>query len=150
MAGLPLLLLTTTGAKTGRALTKPLAYTKDGGRIFVIASFAGSPNNPAWFNNLVANPTVTVEWATNGGCQRASITLAERFRRARNRLDSPRVSGSRRHLQRAPSAPRPLVVRRLLPTNPHPSYRSTRTAQTRARSSHPGSEESSPSRKSLA
>ena len=59
MAGLPLLLLTTTGAKTGRALIKPLAY-KDGDRIFVIASFAGSPNNPAWFNNLVANPTVTV------------------------------------------------------------------------------------------
>src|SRR5260370_8268022 len=48
-------------------------------------------------------------------------TLAERFRRASYRLDSPRVSGSRCHLQRAPSAPRPLVVRRLLPTNPHPS-----------------------------
>src|SRR5712691_2624182 len=48
-------------------------------------------------------------------------TLAERFRRASYRLDSPRVSGSRRHLQRAPSAPRPLVVRRLLPTNPHSS-----------------------------
>ena len=61
MAGLPLLLLTTTGAKTARELTKPLAYTKDGDRIFVIASFAGSPNNPAWFNNLVANPSVTVE-----------------------------------------------------------------------------------------
>src|SRR5229473_604686 len=61
MAGLPLLLLTTTGAKTGRALTKPLAYTKDRDRIFVIASFAGSPNNPAGFNNLVSNPTVTGE-----------------------------------------------------------------------------------------
>ena len=43
MAGMPLLLLTTTGAKTGRALTKPLAYSKDGDRIFVIASFAGDP-----------------------------------------------------------------------------------------------------------
>src|SRR5712692_7387975 len=47
--------------------------------------------------------------------------LGERFRRASYRLDSPRVSGSRRDLQRAPSAPRPLVVCRLLPTNPHPS-----------------------------
>src|SRR5437879_1164720 len=61
LAGMPLLLLTTAGAKTGRALTKPLAYTKDGNRIVLIASFAGSPKNPAWYNNLVANPTVTVE-----------------------------------------------------------------------------------------
>ncbi len=60
-ANAPLLLLTTTGAKTGRALTKPLAYTRDGDRIVLIASFAGAPNNPAWFNNLVANPVVTVE-----------------------------------------------------------------------------------------
>ncbi len=60
-AGAPLLLLTTIGAKTGRALTKPLVYTTDGGRIVLIASFAGNPKNPAWFNNLVANPVVTIE-----------------------------------------------------------------------------------------
>jgi deazaflavin-dependent oxidoreductase (nitroreductase family) len=61
MAGMPLLLLTTTGNKTGRTLTKPLAYSKEGDRIFVIASFAGSPHNPGWFCNLEANPKVTVE-----------------------------------------------------------------------------------------
>ena len=60
-ANAPLLLLTTTGAKSGRAITKPLAYTKDADRIVLIASFAGAPKNPAWFNNLAANPVVTVE-----------------------------------------------------------------------------------------
>ncbi len=60
-ANAPLLLLTTTGAKTGRSLTKPLAYTIDGDKIVIIASYAGAPKNPAWFNNIVANPVVTVE-----------------------------------------------------------------------------------------
>ena len=56
-----LLLLTTTGAKTGRRRTAPLAYTRDGDHYVVIASRAGSPRHPDWFHNLVANPTVTVE-----------------------------------------------------------------------------------------
>jgi deazaflavin-dependent oxidoreductase (nitroreductase family) len=77
MAGVPLLLLTTTGNKTGRTLTKPLAYTNDGGRIFVIASFAGSSHNPAWFCNLEANPTVTVEVGTEKFQARARITSGE-------------------------------------------------------------------------
>ena len=84
MTGLPLLLLTTTGAKTGRALTKPLAYTKDGDRIFVIASFAGSPTNPAWFNNLVANPTVTVEVGSERFQARALVTTGEERQRLFN------------------------------------------------------------------
>ena len=84
MAGLPLLLLTTTGAKTGRALTKPLAYTKDVDRIFVIASFAGSPNNPAWFNNLVANPTVTVEVGSERFEARAVVITGEERQRLFN------------------------------------------------------------------
>jgi deazaflavin-dependent oxidoreductase (nitroreductase family) len=84
MAGLPLLLLTTTGAKTGRALIKPLAYTKEGDRIFVIASFAGSPNNPAWFNNLVANPTVTVEVGSERFQAMAVVTTGEERQRLFN------------------------------------------------------------------
>ena len=80
----PLLLLTTTGTKTGRALTKPLAYTKDGDRIFVIASFAGSPNNPAWFNNLVVNPTVTVEVGSERFQARALVTTGEERQRLFN------------------------------------------------------------------
>jgi deazaflavin-dependent oxidoreductase (nitroreductase family) len=57
----PLLLLTTTGAKSGRPFTTPLVYTKDGNRIVIIASKGGFPKHPAWFHNLKAHPTVTLE-----------------------------------------------------------------------------------------
>jgi deazaflavin-dependent oxidoreductase (nitroreductase family) len=77
MEGMPLLLLTTTGRKSGRTLTKPLAYSKDGDRIFVIASFAGSPHNPAWFCNLEANPAVTVEVGSEKFQGRARIVSGE-------------------------------------------------------------------------
>lgn len=60
-AGRRLMLLTTTGARTGRLLTKPLGFTRDGERYVVIASKGGAPTNPAWYHNLVANPQVTVE-----------------------------------------------------------------------------------------
>ena len=60
-AGAPLLLLTTIGAKSGAQHTSPVAYTTDGDRLVIIASYAGGPRNPAWFHNLVANPEVTVE-----------------------------------------------------------------------------------------
>lgn len=92
MASIPLLLLTTTGAKTGRKLTKPLAYTKDGDRIFVIASFAGSPNNPAWFNNLVANPMVTVEVGNERYQARAIVTTgAEREQLFKTQADKLKI-----------------------------------------------------------
>ena len=61
LANMPVLLLTMTGAKSGRALTRPLVYTTDGDRLVVIASFAGAPHNPSWYHNLVANPVATVE-----------------------------------------------------------------------------------------
>jgi deazaflavin-dependent oxidoreductase (nitroreductase family) len=61
MASVPLLLLTTTGAKSGRSYTTPLAYTRDGDRIVVIASKAGAPTSPDWYHNLVAHPRAVVE-----------------------------------------------------------------------------------------
>jgi deazaflavin-dependent oxidoreductase (nitroreductase family) len=57
----PVLLLTTTGARTGRRTTSPLAYGTDQGTVFVVASKAGAPTNPAWFHNVRAHPQVTVE-----------------------------------------------------------------------------------------
>ncbi len=57
----PLVLLTTTGAKSGNPHTTPVVYTKDGDNIVVIASKGGAPTNPAWYHNLVANPQVKVE-----------------------------------------------------------------------------------------
>jgi deazaflavin-dependent oxidoreductase (nitroreductase family) len=60
-AGAPLLLLTTTGAKTGVARTTPLVHTRDGDRIVIIASKGGAPSHPDWYRNISANPQVTVE-----------------------------------------------------------------------------------------
>jgi deazaflavin-dependent oxidoreductase (nitroreductase family) len=60
-AGRPLLLLTTTGAKSGQPRTAPLVYTTDGDAIVVIASKGGAPTNPDWYYNLRANPVATVE-----------------------------------------------------------------------------------------
>jgi deazaflavin-dependent oxidoreductase (nitroreductase family) len=76
-AGAPLLLLTTTGAKSGRSITKPLVFTKDGNRIVLIASYAGAPKNPAWFVNLVANPVVTIELGSERFQARAKVTSGE-------------------------------------------------------------------------
>jgi deazaflavin-dependent oxidoreductase (nitroreductase family) len=77
----PMCLLTTTGAKTGAPRTHPLAYTRDGDRYVVIASKGGSPTNPAWFHNLVANPTVELEVGTERFTATAAVaTGAERER----------------------------------------------------------------------
>lgn len=81
MAGMPVLLLTMTGAKTGRTLTRPLVYTRNGDRIVIIASFAGAPHNPPWYHNLVANPVATVEVGAEKFQVRASVTSGEERQR---------------------------------------------------------------------
>ena len=58
-----LLLLTTTGATTGRQRTTPMMYHADGTRILVVASANGAEHNPAWYHNVKAHPMVTVEVA---------------------------------------------------------------------------------------
>ena len=59
--GAPLVLVTTTGAKSGQPRIAPVAYTRDGDNVVIIASKGGAPTSPDWFHNLVANPDVTVE-----------------------------------------------------------------------------------------
>jgi deazaflavin-dependent oxidoreductase (nitroreductase family) len=56
-----LLLLTTTGAKSGQQRVSPLAYFRIDGKLIIIGSFAGAPVNPAWVHNLRANPQAHVE-----------------------------------------------------------------------------------------
>ena len=58
---LPLILLTTTGAKSGEPRTTPIAYSRDGDRIVILASKGGAPTHPDWYHNILANPIVTVE-----------------------------------------------------------------------------------------
>ena len=60
-SGAPVLLLTTTGRKSGKQRTTPLLYLEDAGRYVVIASVGGAPKHPAWYLNLLANPSATIE-----------------------------------------------------------------------------------------
>jgi deazaflavin-dependent oxidoreductase (nitroreductase family) len=62
--GAPLLLLTTTGARSGIARTTPVMYLPDGDRLIIFASKAGASTNPDWYHNLVASPKATVEVGT--------------------------------------------------------------------------------------
>ena len=62
--GAPVLLLTTTGAKTGQKRINPVMYLAEDDAIYVFASKAGAPTNPDWYHNLVAHPRVTVERGT--------------------------------------------------------------------------------------
>ena len=79
--GAPIVLLTTTGAKTGKRRTSPMMYLRQDGRTFVFASKAGADTNPAWYHNLVANPEVTAEIGTETHEATATpVTGAERDR----------------------------------------------------------------------
>jgi deazaflavin-dependent oxidoreductase (nitroreductase family) len=81
MEGMPIILLTMTGAKTGRTLIRPLCYSRDGDRIVIIASYGGAPKNPPWYHNLVKNPVVTVEvGAEKYKARAAQVSGAERDR----------------------------------------------------------------------
>ena len=81
MENMPVILLTMTGAKSGRTITKPLVYTTDGERIVVIASFAGAPHHPGWYHNLVAHPEVTLEIGTERFRAKAEVTSGEERQR---------------------------------------------------------------------
>lgn len=59
--GVPTLLLTTTGRRTGRSLMLPLIYGTHGDHYVIVASKGGHPQHPGWYVNLVAEPTVQVQ-----------------------------------------------------------------------------------------
>ncbi|MFJ8398931.1 nitroreductase/quinone reductase family protein [Streptomyces microflavus] len=65
-AGSDLLLLTTTGARTGQPHTTPLGHVRDGDRLLVVGSNLGAPHHPDWYHNLLAHPTVQVELGDEG------------------------------------------------------------------------------------
>jgi deazaflavin-dependent oxidoreductase (nitroreductase family) len=60
-AAMQLLLLTTTGARTGQRRAVPLTYVPDGERYIVTAGNGGSDRHPAWYHNVDAHPDVTIE-----------------------------------------------------------------------------------------
>ncbi|MET0425677.1 MAG: nitroreductase family deazaflavin-dependent oxidoreductase [Actinoplanes sp.] len=75
-AGARLLLLTTTGARSGRLHTVPLGYLPDesvAGRLLVVASAAGAAKHPGWYFNVLAEPAVTIEDGTRTYAARATV-----------------------------------------------------------------------------
>lgn len=73
LLGVPTLLLTTTGRRSGEARRVALVYAEHDGRLAVVASWGGSPNHPGWFHNLVADPMVTVQVGRNVGQYSARV-----------------------------------------------------------------------------
>ena len=76
LGALRVLLLTTTGRKSGRARTAPLVYFEDGARLVLVGSNGGGPRDPLWWQNLKHTPEATVQ-------------LGAETRRVRARLAAP-------------------------------------------------------------
>lgn len=77
VAGMPVLVVTTTGRKTGRPRRAPLTAIEADGHTYVVASKGGDERHPAWYLNLVANPDVTVERAGRSEPMRARVLSPE-------------------------------------------------------------------------
>lgn len=96
MAGLPVLLLTTTGRRSGESRTTPLGYIEDRGRFVVGAAAGGAPSDPDWYHNLVAYPSVTVEVGWDAHAAEATVTTGPERDRLFERLAST-LPGMRDH-----------------------------------------------------
>jgi deazaflavin-dependent oxidoreductase (nitroreductase family) len=80
-SGAPVLLLHTTGARSGAERVHPMMYLEDAGHLYVFASRSGADTNPDWYRNLLAHPDVTVELGKDTfGATAAPIEGAERDR----------------------------------------------------------------------
>lgn len=73
MSGRQLVLLTTTGSKTGKQRTVPVVLFREGRDMYVMASLAGAPQHPAWFKNLTANPDIGVQLGADRWRARAEV-----------------------------------------------------------------------------
>lgn len=83
--GAPVLLLTTTGARSGERRTTPVMYLADGERMVIFASKGGAPTNPGWYHNLLATPTATVQVGAETLGADAVVTSGEEREKLFNR-----------------------------------------------------------------
>jgi deazaflavin-dependent oxidoreductase (nitroreductase family) len=83
--GAPVLLLTSTGARSGERRTTPVMYLPDDDRMVIFASKGGAPTNPAWYHNLIANPTAVVEVGPETVEVNARVTSGDERERLFNR-----------------------------------------------------------------
>lgn len=71
--GAPMVLVTSTGAKSGQSRVNPLMYLPNGDDVVIFASKGGAPTNPDWYHNLLANPDATIEVGTESFPVRARV-----------------------------------------------------------------------------
>jgi deazaflavin-dependent oxidoreductase (nitroreductase family) len=74
--GAPVMLVTTTGRRTGQRHTTPLLYLRDGNRVVTVASKGGMDHHPLWYRNMVANPAVDVQIGPQVAAMRAHTASA--------------------------------------------------------------------------
>ena len=89
-----MLLLHHVGARSGVERVHPLGYFTIGDRIFIVASFGGSDVNPAWYNNLLANPRTTVEIGPDRSFNLNKLWYVDGSRRASTSLPAERICRS--------------------------------------------------------
>ncbi|NNC91298.1 MAG: nitroreductase family deazaflavin-dependent oxidoreductase [Acidimicrobiia bacterium] len=116
-AGKRLLLLTTTGRKTGKLRVSPLMRIEDGDNYLVAASVGGAPRNPGWFHNLQENPLVQVQVGHTIENRRARITRGEE----RDRLWQKFVEARRQFADYQERTERTIPVVVLEPTHNPPA-----------------------------
>jgi deazaflavin-dependent oxidoreductase (nitroreductase family) len=105
----PTVLLTHTGAKSGKQRTTPLAYFTDGDNVILIASRGGHHDHPAWYHNLVANPEVELWTKGGGGRYRAREAQGELRQRLWN-LATEFYPGFARYQERAGDRRIPVIL----------------------------------------
>jgi deazaflavin-dependent oxidoreductase (nitroreductase family) len=76
--GAPVMLMTTTGRKSGRRLTVPLLYLRDGDRVVTVASKGDMDHHPLWYRNVVADPSVDVQIGATTVRMRARTASADK------------------------------------------------------------------------
>jgi deazaflavin-dependent oxidoreductase (nitroreductase family) len=87
-----LILLTTVGARSGKERISPVMYHRDGEGYVVVASKGGAPDNPAWYNNLRANPVARVEVGAATGTETFEVRAREVEGEERDRIFADRVA----------------------------------------------------------
>jgi deazaflavin-dependent oxidoreductase (nitroreductase family) len=113
LSGLPVLMLTTTGAKSGRRIASPILGIPEGGGIVIVGSNFGRPHDPGWIHNLQADPSGRIEM--NGTTQ--DVVAEELTGEERDRLmvmATELYPGFPAYVRRA--APRRIRVLRLIPS----------------------------------
>jgi deazaflavin-dependent oxidoreductase (nitroreductase family) len=111
VAGLPIVMLTTTGARSGKPRTVPLVGIPDGGAVVVIASSYARAHDPGWYHNLKENPRASIRWQGRD----LDVTSHELEGEERRRFYARGIEIYPGWVQYEKRAPRRIPVLRLVP-----------------------------------